>query len=68
MFSVNKPFAVKGLMLDIGPAWASPSRQGRSRDAANLIRHADMAMYVAKEPGEGFVTTTPPRTVRGCAA
>jgi diguanylate cyclase (GGDEF)-like protein len=52
---VTRPLAVEGLLLDvrasIGVAVA-PER-GRQRDATNLMRHADVAMYLAKASGGG---------------
>jgi diguanylate cyclase (GGDEF)-like protein len=52
---IKQPFAVKGLLLDIGASMGvavAPS-YGRSRDGTNLMRHADVAMYLAKEAGGG---------------
>jgi diguanylate cyclase (GGDEF)-like protein len=53
--TVTRPMAVEGLLLDvrasIGVA-VSPER-GRYRDATNLMRHADVAMYLAKASGGG---------------
>jgi diguanylate cyclase (GGDEF)-like protein len=53
--TVKRPLAVEGLLLDvrasIGVA-VSPER-GRHRDATNLMRHADVAMYLAKAAGGG---------------
>ncbi|HUB70015.1 MAG TPA: GGDEF domain-containing protein [Acidimicrobiales bacterium] len=53
---VTQPFAMEGLMFDIrasmGVAIAPPL--GRGRDATNLMRHADVAMYLAKESGGGI--------------
>ncbi|MGP8209115.1 MAG: putative bifunctional diguanylate cyclase/phosphodiesterase [Acidimicrobiales bacterium] len=52
---IKQPFAVKGLLLDIGASMgvAVAAPHDRSRDAASLMRHADVAMYVAKEAGGG---------------
>jgi diguanylate cyclase (GGDEF)-like protein len=48
------PILVEGVTLDvrasIGIASAPPS--GRARDAVNLLRHADLAMYAAKASGD----------------
>jgi diguanylate cyclase (GGDEF)-like protein len=55
MSVIKQPFAVKGLLLDIGASMGvavAPSH-GRSRDGTNLMRHADVAMYLAKEAGGG---------------
>ncbi len=53
--TVTRPLAVEGLLLDvrasIGVAIA-PER-GHHRDANNLMRHADVAMYLAKASGGG---------------
>ncbi len=53
--TVTRPLAVEGLLLDvrasIGVA-VTPER-GRHRDATNLMRHADVAMYLAKAAGGG---------------
>jgi diguanylate cyclase (GGDEF)-like protein len=53
--TVTRPLAVEGLLLDvrasIGVAIA-PER-GHQRDATNLMRHADVAMYLAKASGGG---------------
>jgi diguanylate cyclase (GGDEF)-like protein len=53
--AITQPCAVQGLLLDIrasmGVAIAPAS--GRGRDASNLMRHADVAMYSAKESGGG---------------
>jgi diguanylate cyclase (GGDEF)-like protein len=55
MSSINQPLAVEGLMLDIRASMgvALAPRHGRSREATNLLRHADVAMYLAKEAGGG---------------
>jgi len=55
MSSINQPLAVEGLMLDIRASMgvAVAPRHGRSREATNLLRHADVAMYLAKEAGGG---------------
>ncbi len=52
---IKQPFAVKGLLLDIGASMgvAVATANGGSGDAASLMRHADIAMYVAKEAGGG---------------
>ncbi|HET9059509.1 MAG TPA: bifunctional diguanylate cyclase/phosphodiesterase [Acidimicrobiales bacterium] len=48
------PISVEGVTLDvrasIGIAPAAPS--GRARDAVNLLRHADVALYAAKASGD----------------
>ena len=52
---ISQPCAVEGLLLDVrasmGVAVALP--QGRARDATDLMRHADVAMYMAKGSGGG---------------
>ncbi len=55
MSVIKQPFAVKGLLLDIGASMgvAVAPAHGRSRDGTNLMRHADVAMYLAKEAGGG---------------
>jgi diguanylate cyclase (GGDEF)-like protein len=55
MSSINAPLAVEGLMLDIRASMgvALAPRHGRSREATNVLRHADVAMYLAKEAGGG---------------
>jgi diguanylate cyclase (GGDEF)-like protein len=55
MSTINQPLAVEGLMLDIRASMgvAVAPRHGRSREATNLLRHADVAMYLAKEAGGG---------------
>jgi diguanylate cyclase (GGDEF)-like protein len=52
---IKQPFAIKGLLLDIGASMgvAVAAAKDRSRDAASLMRHADIAMYVAKQAGGG---------------
>ncbi|HMK96725.1 MAG TPA: EAL domain-containing protein [Acidimicrobiales bacterium] len=58
---ITQPFSMEGLMFDIrasmGVAIAPP--YGRGRDASNLMRHADVAMYLAKESGGGIRTYDP---------
>ena len=51
MASINQPLAVEGLMLDIRASMgvALAPRHGQSREATNLLRHADVAMYLAKD-------------------
>jgi len=53
---VTQPFAVEGLMFDIRASMgvAIAPEHGRGRDATNLMRHADVAMYLAKESGGGI--------------
>jgi predicted signal transduction protein with EAL and GGDEF domain len=55
MSVIKQPFAVKGLLLDIGASMgvAVAGANDRARDATSLMRHADIAMYVAKEAGGG---------------
>jgi diguanylate cyclase (GGDEF)-like protein len=51
---IKQPFAVKGLLLDIGASMGvAVAAPHDSHDAASLMRHADIAMYVAKEAGGG---------------
>jgi diguanylate cyclase (GGDEF)-like protein len=53
--TVTRPLAVEGLLLDVrasmGVAVAPPP--GRQRDPTSLMRHADVAMYLAKASGGG---------------
>jgi len=53
---VTQPFALEGLMFDIRASMgvAVAPQHGRGRDATNLLRHADVAMYLAKESGGGI--------------
>jgi len=53
---ITRPMAVENLLLDIRASLGvavAPGR-GRGRDAVNLVRHADIAMYAAKEAGGGI--------------
>jgi diguanylate cyclase (GGDEF)-like protein len=52
---IKQPFAVRGLLLDIGASMgvAVATAHDGSGDGASLMRHADIAMYVAKEAGGG---------------
>ncbi len=53
--TVTRPLAVEGLLLDVRASIgvAIAPQQGRQRDATNLMRHADVAMYLAKASGGG---------------
>jgi diguanylate cyclase (GGDEF)-like protein len=53
---VTQPFAMEGLLFDIRASMgvAVAPQYGRGRDATNLMRHADVAMYLAKEFGGGI--------------
>lgn len=53
---ITRPMAVENLLLDIRASLGvavAPGR-GRGRDAVNLVRHADIAMYSAKQAGGGI--------------
>jgi diguanylate cyclase (GGDEF)-like protein len=52
---VTRPLAVEGLLLDIRASIgvAVSLERGCHRDATNLMRHADVAMYLAKASGGG---------------
>jgi diguanylate cyclase (GGDEF)-like protein len=56
MSVITRPLAFENLLLDIRAslgAAVAPST-GRGRDAVNLVRHADIAMYSAKAAGGGI--------------
>lgn len=52
--ALSQPVTVEGVAVDVrasmGVALAMPG--GRARDAVNLMRHADVAMYAAKGSGD----------------
>ncbi|HTT90844.1 MAG TPA: GGDEF domain-containing protein, partial [Acidimicrobiales bacterium] len=52
---VTRPLAVEGLLLDVRASIgvAIAPGHGRHRDATKLMRHADVAMYLAKASGGG---------------
>jgi len=56
MESITQVCSVEGMLLDIRASMgvAVGSRASRSGDAATLLRHADVAMYLAKEAGGGI--------------
>lgn len=53
--AVTQPCAADGLLLDVRASVgvALAGGEGRERDAGNLMRQADVAMYMAKEAGGG---------------
>ena len=58
---LSRPYLVEGLSLDlhasVGVATAAP--HGGSRDATTVMRHAEVAMYLAKSGGGGTRFYTP---------
>jgi diguanylate cyclase (GGDEF)-like protein len=53
--AISKPFAIEGLLLDVRASVgvAIAPERGRGRSPGNIMRHADIAMYLAKEAGGG---------------
>ena len=51
---LEEPFEVDGTMLDASASVGIAMYPDHGRDAAVLMRHADLAMYVAKQRGGGF--------------
>ena len=53
---VTQPFAIEGLLFDIRASMgvAVAPQNGRARDGTSLMRHADVAMYLAKGSGGGI--------------
>lgn len=53
---ITRPMGIENLLLDIRASVgvAVAPALGRGRDAVNLVRHADIAMYSAKETGGGI--------------
>lgn len=49
----NEPFIVHGHKLDIGTSIGISCYPGDGEDTTTLIKHADLAMYQAKEQGRG---------------
>jgi diguanylate cyclase (GGDEF)-like protein len=59
---LETPFTVAGAELRIGASVGAAMYPDHARDAESLHRHADSAMYQAKETGSGFATYRPGRT------
>ena len=51
---LEEPFEVDGTMLDASASVGIAMYPDHGRDAAVLMRHADLAMYAAKQRGGGF--------------
>ena len=53
--AIMQPFAVDGLLLDVRASVgvAIAPERGRARNPGSIMRHADVAMYLAKERGGG---------------
>jgi diguanylate cyclase (GGDEF)-like protein/PAS domain S-box-containing protein len=53
--SLKKPFSLEGHLLTIAPSIGITLFPDHGNDVVNLIRRADVAMYLAKRTGQGFV-------------
>lgn len=57
--SLAAPFNVEGHVLDTGASIGLAAYPAHGTDAATLMRHADVAMYVAKRAGSGYAVYDP---------
>jgi diguanylate cyclase len=57
--SLEEPFALDGLTLDVEASIGVALYPDHGRDPEELLQHADIAMYTAKELHAGFVTFDP---------
>ncbi len=55
----NEPFLIEGLTLDVEASIGVALYPDHGNDADELLQHADIAMYVAKETHAGFVLFDP---------
>jgi diguanylate cyclase (GGDEF)-like protein len=57
--ALASPIVTKGQPIDLGVSMGMAVFPGHASDAASLIRHADIAMYVAKRTDAGFTAYEP---------
>jgi diguanylate cyclase (GGDEF)-like protein len=59
--AISRPFAVEGLELDIGVSIGVAIYPEHATEESELLRRADVAMYLAKEAGGGVALYDPAR-------
>ncbi|HEX6510392.1 MAG TPA: EAL domain-containing protein, partial [Chloroflexota bacterium] len=57
--ALGEPFMVDGRVFDVGASVGIAVYPAQARDASELMRRADIAMYAAKRGGDGFVVYRP---------
>ena len=57
--TLETPFSIEGLMLDVQVSIGGVIYPEHGSDADTLIQRADVAMYVSKHKGQGFVLYSP---------
>jgi len=59
--AIEAPFVVEGQALSVGVSVGVAAFPEHGADAAMLLRHADVAMYAAKQSGLGYALYDPTR-------
>ncbi len=59
LYSLSRPFILEELTLDVGASIGIALFPDHGEDADTLLRRADVAMYIAKHTGAGFVLYSP---------
>jgi diguanylate cyclase (GGDEF)-like protein/PAS domain S-box-containing protein len=57
--AMSQPFCIEGQLLDIGTSIGIALYPDHGSDAGGLLRHADVAMYIAKRADIGHAIYTP---------
>jgi diguanylate cyclase (GGDEF)-like protein/PAS domain S-box-containing protein len=66
--ALSEPFELEGQQFHTGASIGIALHPDHGVDATTLMRHADIAMYVAKREREGFARFQPEHAARGASA